>query len=122
MDCTKAYLKFPSKAPFAWLVYYMVGTNLARICNLVVYFRHSNSSINSIFSLLIFLSAAILIILSDIQAIVNIIRILKKEEKLTAKKVLITSLILLVIFVIFNPLANNFIHTITNNTKLMLDF
>lgn len=118
MEKIRPYLKFPSKAPYAWLVYFLVGNILGRLSNLVVYYRLSNAtySIESIVGFLLFLAGAIIGIMAIIQVLVNLIRIIKKEERLTMKKVVIIVLILLFIFMVFNPLANSLLHLLTNNT------
>jgi len=116
----KKYLTFPSKAPYAWLVYWLVGGSLYRLqlFGKYLYFPFKSTySLEAIVCLSVFLIGALITIMANIQILVNIVRIIKKEESLTVKKVFITAFLLLGIFLVFNPLANNLLHFLTNNTR-----
>lgn len=114
----KKYLTFPSRAPYAWLIYWLVGGIFYRLQLLGKYYFYpfkSTYSIEFIVCIILFLSGVVLSIMANIQILVNLIRYLKKEERLTAKKLITTVLVVLVIYLIYNPLANNFLHYLTNN-------
>lgn len=120
MNRIKLYLKFPSKAPYAWFVYKLIGSTLSRVQAFIVYYFDPN--MGTWLSLPIFLIGALVVLLSNIQIVVNIVRVIKKQESLTTKKLIISILLLLGIFTVFNPLSNMLLHTITNNRPLIYKF
>ncbi len=106
MEKIKSYLRFPSKAPFAWLVYYLLFSILYRLYTVLI--NYQNSNLIRIMLQLMVIVSNLLLIMTGIQGLVNVVRIIKNEERLSAKKIIITALLLLGIFFIFNPLINNF--------------
>lgn len=105
MEKIKSYLRFPSRAPFAWLVYYLFFSILYRLYTLLINYQSSNFSRLAIQSMAIV--SNLLLIMAGIQGLVNIIQIIKIKN-LSSKKIAVTALLLLGIFFIYNPLINGF--------------
>lgn len=110
MEKIKSYFRFPSKAPFAWLVYYFLFSILYRLYKLPLYYPSAN--FDGLTLRLMSIASNLLLIMAGVQGFVNIVRIIKNEERLSAKKIIITALLLLGIFFIFNPLVNSFMNSL----------
>lgn len=124
MEKIKSYLRFPSKAPFAWLIYYLLFLGLSRLYELLINYPYSDFTWSNLRRLDIyfdiylgmFIVSIFLLVMACVQGLVNIIRIIIKKERLTSKKVIITTLLLLGTFLIYTPLINNLTRSLTGKS------